>query len=100
MRGHAKGRQRQPTAERGCPLGLPTLPRVFRVRHRPELGGGYLGYIPNTENAQLGLALATQTCTLIEAAEPTWWFIESPRGHLRKLGIFDGMDAVIRHTVS
>jgi hypothetical protein len=60
-------------------------------------GGGKNGYIPKTDAARLGMELVQHTLKLIESQQPTWWFIENPRGVLRKMPFMDGM---FRHTIS
>jgi len=40
---------------------------------------------PKSDNAMLGLALLDKTITLIENANPKYWFIENPRGAMRKM---------------
>jgi len=40
---------------------------------------------PKTDSARLGIELAKKTIALIEELKPTWWFIENPRGKLRKM---------------
>lgn len=52
---------------------------------------------PKTDSARLGMALVLKTLKIIEEREPTWWFIENPRGKLRKLPFMQGL---IRHTVT
>ena len=52
---------------------------------------------PKTDSARLGVQLVEATTRLIKELKPTWWFIENPRGKLRKL---DLIDTPYRHTVS
>jgi len=52
---------------------------------------------PKTDSARLAEELVLNTIRLIEELKPTWWFIENPRGKLRKLPY---MQNFIRHTVS
>ncbi len=59
--------------------------------------GGYRAYEPKTDKARLGISLVDRTIKLIGANKPVWWFIENPRGVLRKLPVMDGM---VRHTVT
>lgn len=62
--------------------------------------GGKGAYIPKTETALLGIELAKKTVEIIEyykKLNPNLkWYIENPRGVLRKLDIIPG----IRHTVT
>ena len=53
---------------------------------------------PKSDTARHGLELVEHTWRLIDELEPTWWFIENPRGKLRKLPVMDR--APIRHTVT
>lgn len=55
-------------------------------------------HAPKTDSARLGLELVENTWRLIDELQPKWWFIENPRGKLRKLSIMDR--APIRHTVT
>ena len=52
---------------------------------------------PKTDSARKAVELVNHTTRLIKALEPTWWFIENPRGKLRKLDLIPG---AIRHTVT
>lgn len=52
---------------------------------------------PKTDSARLGVQLVEATTRLIKELKPTWWFIENPRGKLRKL---DLINTPYRHTVS
>lgn len=61
-------------------------------------GGGYRGYEPKSDSARRSIELVQQAVRLIEEIKPTWWFIENPRGILRKLDLIP-KDA-IRHTVT
>jgi hypothetical protein len=47
--------------------------------------GGKNQYIPKTEKAKLGISLVKKTISLIQQTKPKYWFIENPRGVLRKL---------------
>lgn len=55
-------------------------------------------HAPKTDSARLALELVEHTWRLIDELQPTWWFIENPRGKLRKLPVMDR--APIRHTVT
>jgi site-specific DNA-cytosine methylase len=52
---------------------------------------------PKTDSARLAMVLAQKTLSLIEASKPTWWFVENPRGKLRKMPFMEGL---LRHTVT
>ncbi len=58
---------------------------------------------PKTDSARLGMELAKKTLSLIQESRPKWWFIENPRGKLRKLPFMikaiEKMGGV-RHTIS
>ena len=47
--------------------------------------GGKNAYIPATDTARLGIALAKKTLEIINHLKPKYYFIENPRGVLRKL---------------
>lgn len=59
--------------------------------------GGYRAYIPKTETAERSIRLVKEALRLIDEIQPKYWFIENPRGLLRKLDLIPP-DA-IRHTV-
>lgn len=61
-------------------------------------GGGYRGYQPKSDTARRSIDLVKQALRLIDEIKPKWWFIENPRGVLRKLDLIPA-DA-IRHTVT
>lgn len=52
--------------------------------------GGFRAYIPKTEKARLGIKLVDKTNEIIFNIKPKYWFIENPRGVLRKLNIING----------
>ena len=55
--------------------------------------GGERAYIPKGKSAFMSIALAKKTIELIEQSKPTYWFIENPRGLLRKM---DWMEEFLR----
>lgn len=59
--------------------------------------GGKGAYIPKTDGARLGLKLVEKTLEIINHFQPTHWFIENPRGVLRKMEIMKGLK---RNTVT
>ena len=59
--------------------------------------GGKNAYIPATDTVRLVIALAKKTLEIINHLKPKYYFIENPRGVLRKL---DFMNDMIRHTVT
>jgi site-specific DNA-cytosine methylase len=60
-------------------------------------GGGNGAYIPKTETAILGIEIAKKTLEIIEFYKPKYFFIENPRGLLRKM---DFMQKLPRKTIS
>ncbi len=50
-------------------------------------GGGYRGYEPKSDSARRSIELVKQAVRLIEELKPKYWFIENPRGVLRKLDL-------------
>jgi len=59
--------------------------------------GGSKAYIPKSASAQVGLAIALKTKAIIRHFNPLFFFIENPRGLLRKM---DFMQDMMRHTVT
>lgn len=59
--------------------------------------GGVGAYIPRTDTARLGIEIVKKTLEIINYFQPRFWFMENPRGVLRKLPIVDGLK---RHTVT
>ena len=53
---------------------------------------------PKTENAVLGQELVLRTLELIRQINPKYWFIENPRGMLRKMPFMESLP--IRHTIT
>ncbi len=66
--------------------------------------GGKGAYVPKTEKCRIGLRLLAKTVRIISELNPTVWFIENPRGVMRKVidDIFQeyGVSDYIRHTVT
>jgi hypothetical protein len=54
-------------------------------------------HTPKTEKAELGVAIVKKTIEIINDLQPKYWFIENPRGKLRKL---DFMQDFQRKTVT
>lgn len=61
--------------------------------------GGKNAYIPKSDTARRSINLVHHTVRLIEELQPKWWFIENPRGLLRKLDLIPE-GGVFRHTVT
>jgi site-specific DNA-cytosine methylase len=59
--------------------------------------GGARAYIPKTDAAVIGKAIAMKTVEIIRHFNPRFFFIENPRGLLRKM---DFMQDMKRHTVT
>jgi hypothetical protein len=51
--------------------------------------GGKNAYIPKTDTAKLGIELAKKTIEIINYFKPKYFFIENPRGLLRKMDFMD-----------
>ena len=60
--------------------------------------GGKGAYIPKTNGALVGLALMHRTLEIIQACSPAVWYIENPRGLMRKMPEMEAL--TIRHTVT
>lgn len=58
--------------------------------------GGNRSYIPKTSSAYMGLAIAKKTIEIINYFNPKYYYIENPRGLLRKM---EFMQDLPRHTV-
>tara|TARA_R100000654_G_scaffold64296_2_gene91818 strand:+ start:798 stop:1469 length:672 start_codon:yes stop_codon:yes gene_type:complete len=61
--------------------------------------GGKCAYIPKSEAAKKALLLVKHMVDLINELNPDYYFIENPRGVLRKLGILNNLFDIQRHTV-
>jgi len=55
------------------------------------------GYIPKSTNCQLGIDRVLKTIEIINELQPKYWFIENPRGLLRKMPF---MQDFYRYTVT
>ena len=53
--------------------------------------------VPKTKEAEEAIRLAQKTISFIRELNPRYWFIENPRGMLRKLPVMSGLP---RHTVA
>jgi site-specific DNA-cytosine methylase len=60
--------------------------------------GGSRAYIPKTEKAEQGQLYVQKALDIIRKLKPKYWFIENPRGVLRKMPYMQ--DHPYRHTVS
>lgn len=58
--------------------------------------GGNRSYIPKTSSAYMGLAIAKKTIEIINHFNPKYYYIENPRGLLRKM---EFMQNLPRHTI-
>lgn len=64
--------------------------------------GGKNGYVPKSDSAHNSIELAKQAIRLIEELKPKYWFIENPRGLLRKMPFMENFlkrQGGVRHTV-
>src|SRR3990172_4332499 len=50
-------------------------------------GGGFRAYEPKSETARLAVRLVERTRAVVAMIKPKWFFIENPRGVLRKLPV-------------
>ncbi len=58
---------------------------------------------PKTDSARMAMKLAIKTISMIEDIQPKYWFIENPRGMLRKMPFMEEFlirQGGVRHTVS
>jgi site-specific DNA-cytosine methylase len=63
-----------------------------------SIGSSWCGnYHPKRVATALGMAYVLKTLEIIKQVKPKYWFIENPRGVLRKMGFMDGLP---RHTVT
>jgi len=66
--------------------------------------GGKNAYIPKTNKCKIGLKLLEKTISIIAQVNPKFWYIENPRGVMRKVinKMFKsyGIEDYIRHTVT
>ena len=51
--------------------------------------GGNKAYIPKTKEAELGVKIVREAIKLIYKLKPKYWYIENPRGLLRKLKVMN-----------
>jgi hypothetical protein len=60
-------------------------------------------YTPKTDSARLAMELVIKTIDIIKKTKPLYWFIENPRGMLRKMPFMDEFlkeQGGVRHTVT
>ena len=60
-------------------------------------------YTPKTDSARLSMELAQHTIKIIENSKPKYWFIENPRGMLRKMPFMEQFlkeQNGVRYTIS
>ena len=65
--------------------------------------GGLRGYIPKSDSARRSIALAQKTIEIIDTSRVRYWFIENPRGLLRKMPFMEDFlrrTGGTRHTVT
>lgn len=68
---------------------------VASIGHHWKGGSG--AYIPKTESAEIGKLIVIKTIEIIKHFNPQFYFIENPRGLLRKMEFMQDMN---RHTVT
>lgn len=57
-----------------------------------SISSSWIGnYHPKRVETALGMAYVLKTLELIKKLKPKFWFIENPRGVLRKMGFMDGL---------
>ena len=57
-----------------------------------SIGSSWCGnYSPKRVASALGMAYVLKTLELIKELKPKYWFIENPRGVLRKMGFMEGL---------
>lgn len=57
--------------------------------HRYDNGDGTFHHEPKSETAKKGVEMVEKTIETIQALRPTYYFVENPRGLLRKLKIME-----------
>ena len=60
--------------------------------------GGHRAYIPKTRQAEIGMNLVAEAIWIIKTLNPKYFYIENPRGLLRKLDIIT-KESFIRNTI-
>ena len=60
--------------------------------------GGKRAYIPKTREAELGIQIIQETIQIIDMLKPKYFYIENPRGLLRKMPIIT-QENYIRNTI-
>ena len=60
--------------------------------------GGNRAYIPKTEKAKLGIKIVEETNHIIKILNPKYFYIENPRGLLRKLPVIT-KESYLRRTI-
>lgn len=63
--------------------------------------GGKGAYIPKSDTARLGIKLVQKVISLIEELSPAVWYIENPRGVMRKMPFMEKLATEnFRHTIT